>query len=127
MIPKRLWNLFVTVAVLSVALLFLLWNHVFTRNTWSPIEADFGPEVSRPSAISKDKDNVKVSPSITDNFPLLASAKSGIRLPAVPSWNKPPIPHVAEKTPLFIGFTRNVGDPWRTAFFSRPLLDHLDL
>lgn len=28
-------------------------------------------------------------------------------LPDIPSWNKPPKEHVPEKTPLFIGFTRN--------------------
>ena len=46
---------------------------------------------------------------IVDNFPLAANAKSTTDLPPVPSWNAPPTIHVAESTPLFIGFTRN----WR--------------
>ncbi|QSZ31949.1 hypothetical protein DSL72_001518 [Monilinia vaccinii-corymbosi] len=29
------------------------------------------------------------------------------KLPDIPSWNRPPEEHVPEKTPLFIGFTRN--------------------
>lgn len=48
-------------------------------------------------------------PPIVDNFPLAASANSSVDLPPVPKWNAPPDRHVAENTPLFIGFTRN----WR--------------
>lgn len=48
-------------------------------------------------------------PPIVDNFPKAAKAKSSNELPTIPSWNKPPDPHVPEDTPLFIGFTRN----WR--------------
>ncbi|RDL35390.1 Uncharacterized protein BP5553_07321 [Venustampulla echinocandica] len=47
--------------------------------------------------------------SIVDNFPLAAAAHSAAELPSIPPWNEPPSPHVPEKTPLFIGFTRN----WR--------------
>jgi len=49
------------------------------------------------------------SPPVVDNFPLAANAHSATELPPIPPWNKPPTPHVVEKTPLFIGFTRN----WR--------------
>ena len=45
-------------------------------------------------------------PPIPEYFPLAASAKSPADLPPVPSWNKPPDPHVPEKTRLYIGFTR---------------------
>ena len=48
-------------------------------------------------------------PPIVDNFPLAAAAHSSAELPPIPSWNQPPSPHVPEKTPLLIGFTRN----WR--------------
>lgn len=48
-------------------------------------------------------------PPIVDNFPLAAAANSSVDLPPVPRWNAPPDRHVAENTPLFIGFTRN----WR--------------
>ncbi|KAL8710388.1 MAG: hypothetical protein Q9220_004989 [cf. Caloplaca sp. 1 TL-2023] len=40
---------------------------------------------------------------------MAARARSPSDLPEVPPWNLPPQPHVKEKTPLFIGFTRN----WR--------------
>ena len=48
-------------------------------------------------------------PEIVDNFPKAADAKTSSDLPKIPEWNRPPKPHVKEKTPLFIGFTRN----WR--------------
>jgi hypothetical protein len=47
--------------------------------------------------------------STGDNFPLAMTAHSRDDLPPVPLWNQPPNPHVKERTPLFIGFTRN----WR--------------
>lgn len=46
-------------------------------------------------------------PPIKDNFPLAATATNSSGLPPVPSWNRPPQQHVAERTPLFVGFTRN--------------------
>ena len=46
-------------------------------------------------------------PSIEDNFPLAARARSASELPPIPSWNMPPTDHVQHATPLFIGFTRN--------------------
>lgn len=46
-------------------------------------------------------------PPIVDNFALAALAQSPADLPPIPSLNHPPKPHVSEKTPLFIGFTRN--------------------
>lgn len=48
-------------------------------------------------------------PAIVDNFPRAAFANSTADLPLIPQWNAPPDRHVAENTPLFIGFTRN----WR--------------
>ncbi len=47
------------------------------------------------------------APPIVDSFPLAATAKTPSDLPPKPTWNTPPEPHVPEKTPLFIGFTRN--------------------
>ncbi|KIW00667.1 uncharacterized protein PV09_07854 [Verruconis gallopava] len=44
---------------------------------------------------------------IVDNFPLASAAKTRSDLPPIPSWNLPPDPHVPEKTPILIGFTRN--------------------
>jgi hypothetical protein len=44
---------------------------------------------------------------IGETFPIAAGAKSPKGLPPVPPWNAPPIAHVTEVTPLFIGFTRN--------------------
>lgn len=50
-----------------------------------------------------------IAPPIVENFPLAYAAHSAADLPPVPSWIRPPTPHVKESTPLFIGFTRN----WR--------------
>ncbi|KAF2400698.1 hypothetical protein EJ06DRAFT_529815 [Trichodelitschia bisporula] len=49
----------------------------------------------------------RIPPPIVDNFPLAAAAKTPSDLPPVPSYNRPPAQHAPEKTPLFIGFTRN--------------------
>ncbi|TGO85731.1 hypothetical protein BPOR_0369g00010 [Botrytis porri] len=48
-----------------------------------------------------------LNPMVKDNFPLAMNARSAADLPPIPPWNKPPTPHVKEKTPLFIAFTRN--------------------
>ena len=45
--------------------------------------------------------------SVTETFPMAAVAKSSTDLPSIPPLNSPPITHVAEVTPLFIGFTKN--------------------
>ncbi|MCJ1332040.1 hypothetical protein MMC10_008732 [Thelotrema lepadinum] len=47
------------------------------------------------------------APPIVDNF--LVASTSPKDIPSVPVYNTPPSPHVREKTPLLIGFTRN----WR--------------
>ena len=47
------------------------------------------------------------TPPIVDNFPLAASARDPSDLPPIPFFNLSPSLHVPEKTPLFIGFTRN--------------------
>ena len=70
-----------------------------TPGLWSPKE--------KPKPIRKTL--ADPPPPIVDNFPLAAKAKSPSELPRVPPWNAPPASHVAESTPLFIGFTRN----WR--------------
>jgi hypothetical protein len=54
-------------------------------------------------------ENRAVDPPVVDNFSLAAAATSAADLPPIPSWNRPPTPHVPEHTPLLIGFTRN----WR--------------
>ena len=72
------------------------------------------PEPKPPEHIIPDHPTYKPElvstlPPIVDNFPLAAAAQSPADLPPIPPWNLPPQPHVPEKTPLFIGFTRN----WR--------------
>ena len=66
-----------------------------------------GPPAPKPTPLHKPTPERR--PDITDNFPRAAKANSSSSLPEIPPWNKPPQPHVPEKTPLFIGFTRN----WR--------------
>ncbi|KAL8962883.1 MAG: hypothetical protein Q9193_000791, partial [Seirophora villosa] len=61
----------------------------------------------KPTPLYKPK--AEPRPNVVDNFPRAASAKSPSDLPQIPPWNQPPTPHVQDKTPLFIGFTRN----WR--------------
>lgn len=69
-----------------------------------PIETDTGPKHPKYKPIQPPK-----SYPIVDNFPLALNAHSASELPPIPKWNQPPNPHVPEKTPLLIGFTRN----WR--------------
>ncbi|KAI4188846.1 MAG: hypothetical protein L6R41_001867, partial [Letrouitia leprolyta] len=73
-------------------------------------ETSPGPATSptpKPTPLYKPKPDPR--PDFTDNFLRAAEAKSPSDLPEIPLWNKPPQPHMEEKTPLFIGFTRN----WR--------------
>jgi hypothetical protein len=94
--PKRRWNVIAVGVVLTCAVVFYLHVPARPPNLKSPIYKNK----------SKTDSKVKTYSPIADNFPLLAGVTSG-HLPDVPSWNKPPSPHVPEKTPLFIGFTRN--------------------
>ncbi|KAL9598249.1 MAG: hypothetical protein Q9219_004608 [cf. Caloplaca sp. 3 TL-2023] len=72
-----------------------------------PSPASSTSPIPKPTPLYKPKPEPR--PDITDNFPRAANAKSPVDLLEIPPWNKPPDPHVEEKTPLFIGFTRN----WR--------------
>ncbi|KAL8841624.1 MAG: hypothetical protein Q9170_000838 [Blastenia crenularia] len=73
----------------------------------SPSPSPSYSPLPKPTPLYKPKADSR--PDIVDNFPRAASAKSSSDLPQIPPWNKPPEPHIEEKTPLFIGFTRN----WR--------------
>lgn len=73
-----------------------------------PVPEGLRPETTpppKPTPLYKPKPESR--PDISDNFPRAASAKSPSDLPEIPPWNKPPEPHIDEKTPLYIGFTRN--------------------
>jgi hypothetical protein len=109
MIPRRLFVLF-GIVVLGILLTgsFLMRNGIeeapnFVQDLHDKIEPPVytGPKYKSTNA-------PKATP-IVDNFPLAANARSVADLPPIPKWNKPPVPHFAERTPLFIGFTRN----WR--------------
>ncbi|PQE25173.1 glycosyl transferase family 8 protein [Rutstroemia sp. NJR-2017a BVV2] len=67
------------------------------------------PEQSHDGQPDSSSNSESQQASIGDNFPLAMAAHSKDDLPPVPPWNQPPNPHVKERTPLFIGFTRN----WR--------------
>lgn len=103
---KRLPTIALAFAALASLALFYFWfnDGLPTRGITTPPLA--APEEIPPGPRYKDKSEVKVQTPISDNFPLLAGLKTG-PLPSPPSWNKPPATHVPEKTPLFIGFTRN--------------------
>ena len=107
-IPRR-WFLLIT----SLGIVFLLTVGFLLRNgidqAPGPIQ-DLHDKVSPPPEGPRYKPQTapKALP-IVDNFPLAAQAHSASELPPIPLWSHPPSPHIAEKTPLFIGFTRN----WR--------------
>ena len=102
MVPKRFGTVLAVGACLSIAL-YYFWFHGLPG---SPHLA--APPVERPPGpIYKNLSSVPKRPNITDNFPLAESLSKRSDLPEIPSWNRPPAQHVPEKTPLFIGFTRN--------------------
>jgi hypothetical protein len=115
MIPKRFWNVG-AIGTAVVMYLVFLWFYGLPHfgslsNSSSIEEGNATPPPGVPPAEPefpkyKDRTKAKVRPPISDNFPLVADLTTG-KLPAVASWNKPPSPHIPEKTPLFIGFTRN--------------------
>ncbi|KAH8819936.1 hypothetical protein F5884DRAFT_661820 [Xylogone sp. PMI_703] len=72
--------------------------------------AEAPPPPPPPPKKPKYKDPAPIlSRPIVENFPLAFAAHSAADLPPIPSWVRPPVPHVKESTPLLIGFTRN----WR--------------
>lgn len=98
---KRALGLILTL-FLCASTLLILRTDFFER-----LHNHYQSEHVPPAPIYKPQPNP--APLIVDNFPLAASAETSSDLPPIPSWNTPPDPHVPEKTPLFIGFTRN----WR--------------
>lgn len=108
MIPRRLWNV-IAIGVVFTCTIFFLSYHGLPNIGLSP-ERPAEPKKERPPGpIHKNKtasdSKVIQRPPIQDNFPIIGNLSTG-SLP-VPSWNKPPTTHVPEKTPLFLGFTRN--------------------
>ena len=102
-------TIFALIAVLLViSLLSVSRTGVYDRVPIPKLHGDTEkPERPAPKPIYKPTSDVL--PEISDNFPKAASAKTPSDLPKIPEWNRPPKPHVKEKTPLLIGFTRN----WR--------------
>jgi hypothetical protein len=105
----------------TVSLFFVLFTTYYLRDSIAAVSspiiekvhhsilpAQTAPEKEKPHPKYKPQSPSKSLP-IIDNFPLAASARSAADLPPIPKWNLPPSKHVPEKTPLFIGFTRN----WR--------------
>ena len=107
--PKRSPAFAIGLAGLSLVL-FLLWFRGTPPKLPNAPTTELAPTVEEPEQPPgpryKDWTGVEASPPISDNFPLVAGLTTG-PLPKVPSWNTPPYPHVPDKTPLFIGFTRN--------------------
>jgi hypothetical protein len=103
--------LFLSVSVVFVLLIFFLREDISSFS--GPIVQDVQDKISPPpegpkKPVYKETPSVPY-PAVKENFPLAQAAHSAADLPPLPTWNAPPQPHVEEKTPLFIGFTRN----WR--------------
>jgi hypothetical protein len=103
---------FLSISAVFVLVVFFLREDISSLS--GPIVQDVQDKISPPPPQLPKKPKYKETssapyPSVKENFPLAQAANSAADLPPPPSWNLPPNPHVAEKTPLFIGFTRN----WR--------------
>lgn len=101
-----------SVFVLFVAFVAAFGVFLFKTDLYEklPVPEQLKSETSplpKPTPVYKPNPEPRLD--FTDNFPRAASATSPSDLPEIPLWNKPPEPHIEEKTPLFIGFTRN----WR--------------
>ncbi|RDL40792.1 uncharacterized protein BP5553_00771 [Venustampulla echinocandica] len=115
MIPTRYRNVFF-LSILLVIVFLTTYFHGHIRRASTPYIEDIhdkfypdpDPDPDPPKPIYKHKSQL-VLPPVVDNFPLAAAAHSASDLPPIPAWNAPPSDHVPERTPLFIGFTRN----WR--------------
>lgn len=114
MVPRRLGNVLAVGACLCIFIYFS-WSHGLVPFNSSQSGGGATPGAPAPAAderppgpIYKDlsSTSAKKRPPISDNFPFAESLTKG-DLPEIASWNRPPTPHVPEKTPLFIGFTRN--------------------
>ncbi|KAM0310680.1 hypothetical protein ACHAO8_007901 [Botrytis cinerea] len=81
-------------------------QHFSSEQTQAP-KAESNEQHSTSSQEHQPQQQQEFNPMIKDNFPLAMNARSAADLPPIPPWNKPPTPHVKEKTPLFIAFTRN--------------------
>ncbi|KUJ06475.1 uncharacterized protein LY89DRAFT_678740 [Mollisia scopiformis] len=101
----------------TISLLFIFLTSYYWRNDISDVSTPIfeeihdnliGPTTTAPYPKYKPTPPARSLP-IVDNFPHALAAHAAADLPPIPSWNNPPTPHVLEKTPLFIGFTRN----WR--------------
>ena len=105
MINLRRKHVFVLTTLIFSLLLF---TTILLRDGIHAIPLKLHPDPGPPRPKYKPPSTAKNLP-IVDNFPLAAGAYSAADLPPIPSWNAVPEPHLPEKTPLFIGFTRN----WR--------------
>lgn len=102
----------------TICILFIFLTSYYLRKDISQVSTStvleeihdqvLGPTTTAPYPKYKPTPPARSLP-IVDNFPYALAAHSTTDLPPIPSWNNPPSPHVPEKTPLFIGFTRN----WR--------------
>ncbi|KAL3428135.1 hypothetical protein PVAG01_01644 [Phlyctema vagabunda] len=110
MINVRQRPIFIAAISLSLLVLTIYYLHrdipVVPKIVIAPPQEEVPPKPVHPPLKNV---TLSTNPPIVDNFPLAAAAHSAADLPSIPSWNQPPNPHVPEKTPLFIGFTRN----WR--------------
>jgi hypothetical protein len=111
MFPKRFGHILTISICLCIVLFYFRPHPLWSRGPSNlsppePIHEEPSPE-RPPGPIHKEPTPIKKRPPINDSFPLAEPLTRRSDLPAIPSWNRPPNPHVPENTPLFIGFTRN--------------------
>ena len=94
---------FIPLILSLAAIAFLSFRLSFGPHSPPPPE----PEDAKPRELPIRKaGKAPPPPPLLEYFPLAPAAKSPADIPPVPSWNRPPYPHVPEKTRLYIGFTR---------------------
>ena len=74
--------------------------------TYTSYSPPIPKDAEEPLRVIRKPPQPPAPPPLPEYFPLAAGAQSPADLPPVPSWNKPPSPHVPESTRLYIGFTR---------------------
>ncbi|KAL9576739.1 MAG: hypothetical protein Q9212_006852, partial [Teloschistes hypoglaucus] len=100
------WAFLPLVLALGAISLYFLRLSINREAQPLPEDTHHAPDHDAPKVPVYKDIHREIAPPLPEYFPLAAKAQSPADLPPVPSWNKPPDPHVPEQTRLYIGFTR---------------------